>query len=478
MTLTSAPSSSSAPDTAQLPAVHVCVATEQVLANVLPLRMLEWGQMVLVVSDHIRLRQGAKLDQFVRWIEGEAHRRGLPAVQAVRVVNLHDKGLGWSGLLAFARNLTADILHHHPGQPIDLNLTGGTKLMTQAFSTALADHARLVYCNTPGETLEVLDPEGNTPALALRPDLMTLRDYLSVQGFEVLDMQSAADTEWLAGVQQRLPLTLALVHESARLRMTPAGGHKRLLNVLHGAASDCLGNFRRAYQPQAELSAPHNPVWRTVVQLLQDHHIAQVLDWPDQGPTRSTTLRLQWCNEAAVTYLAGGYLEEYAFLCAHALGLPPSQIGMNVRLRLRDSRLPDNFDYQELDLAIVWRNRLWVLECKAGVQLHNGSGQDILNKLDKLKARVGGALGEGWLLTLQQLKINFDMHLPVLERAKDYGIRLVNGASELQQLSSALAKSLQVPREHITPLGTPPAELSQALQAARDAAWAAKASHD
>jgi len=458
-----------APD-AQSSVLHLCIATEQTLANVLPLKRLPWTQVIVIASDQFRHASQARLHQLLRWVESEAHERGLSPIKAVRVVELPDTGMGWSGLLAFARRLAAELTLQYPGQAIDLNVTGGTKLMSQAFSTAFAGQARMVYCNTQGAALEVLDPEGRAPALELAPDLLNLQDYLFAQGFEVSGFQSAADAAWLGLVEQRLPLSLALVREAQRLRVTPGYKGKGLLTVLHGMAAESLParSMRRPFEPECQCIAPHTPVWSLMVGLLHTHGIAEVLGWdaPDNQP--AGLLRLRWASEDAARYLAGGYLEEYAFLCAHALGLPAGQIGMNVRLRLADSRLPEGHDYQELDVVIAWCNRLWVLECKAGVQVHSGAGQDVLNKLDTLKARVGGALAEGWLLTPLPLREDFEQHLPVIERARSYKIRLVNGAKELSQLPGALAAALQRPGVEPT-LGKAPADLRQALEEAASA---------
>ena len=453
-----------------LPRLHLCIASEQTLANVLPLKRLPWEQVIVIASDQFRLgsqARQARLQQLLRWAESEAHQRGLSPVHAVRVLELPDTGLGWSGLLAFARRLAAELTLKHPGQSIDLNVTGGTKLMSQAFSTAFAGQARMVYCNTQGAALEVLDPEGRAPTLALAPDLLNLKDYLFAQGFEVSGFQSAADAPWLAMIEQRLPLTLALVREAQRLRQTQGYRGKRLLTMLHGMAAESLSaSFaQRPFQPECECMAPHTPVWTIMIGLLQTHGIAEVMAWETAEGQLPGLLRLRWTSEDAARYLAGGYLEEYAFLCAHALGLPPGQIGMNVRLRLADSRLPESYDYQELDVVLAWGNRLWVLECKAGVQVHNGAGQDVLNKLDTLKARVGGALGEGWLLTPLPLREDFEQQLPVIERARNYSIRLVNGGRELSQLPGALAVALQRPDVAPT-LGSAPADLRHALDEA------------
>ena len=115
-----------------------------------------------------------------------------------------------------------------------------------------------------------------------------------------------------------------------------------------------------------------------------------------------------------------------------------------MRLRPHHSSLPQGHDYQELelDLAVVWRNQLWVFEGKAGIQLHTGKGQDVLNKLNKLdslKGRIGGAMREGWLLTPLPLHDDFDGHAHVIERARQYGIRRGPAKDELAKLPKLAA---------------------------------------
>lgn len=457
------------------PVIHLCLATEQVLANVLPLRALPWDQLIIVASDHMRGRQKARLDLLVSWARQEAARRQLPE-PAVKVEALHDTGMGWGDLLSFARHLAAQLTLEHEGSRTDFNVTGGTKLMTQAFATAFGGQARLVYCHTQGGRIEVLDAQGQTPAIELPPTLLSLTDHLQAQGFEVNGAQTATDGPWIQGVRQRQALTVALVQEGARLRMTPGVDGKRLLNVLHDMAASSLpqrarpGQAPRPFSVRATCLAPQSDVWFEVVAQLQAHGIAEVCGWAN--PQQGSRLELQWCSEEAARYLAGGYLEEYAALCMLALDLPPQQWALNLRLQPCHSLQPAGRDFQELDLAIVYRNRMLVLECKAGQQLHRqGSGQDILNKLDAMCSHIGGALGEGWIVSPLQLMP--DWAAPILDRAEQYGIRLVHGTAAVASLPSALAQALGVAP---APLIDPALELHALKQLLDQAARSARTS--
>lgn len=427
--------------------VHLCIATEQVLANALPLRLLPWEHLVIVASDLQRRHPQSRLRQLLRCAEEGARERGLVPQDSVRVVDLPDTGMGWGDLLAFARRLAAQLTLDFPRHRLDVNITGGTKLMTQAFATAFGQ-ARQVYCNTQRQALEVLDPQGLAPALALPPDLLDLDGYLHAQGYEVVAAQRPGDAAWMGGLERRRGLTLALVQEGQRLRMTPAPDNKRLLNLLHGMAASSLparsgpGQGPRGFDPQASCRAPKTEVWCEVVAQLAAHGVAELVEWT--GSDSAGSLVLRWTSEDAARYMAGGYLEEYAALSMLSLDIPQAQWAANVRLRPHDSHLPQGRDSQELDVAVAWRNRLWTLECKAGQQLHDadGKGQAILNKLDAIKVHVAGSLGEAWVLTPLPLKP--DYHASILERAQHYGLRLVHGSQTLARLPALLGAALDV----------------------------------
>ena len=145
---------------------------------------------------------------------------------------------------------------------------------------------------------------------------------------------------------------------------------------------------------------------------------------------------------------------------------PAEHWALNLRLRPRNSLLPQWHDYQELDLVLVWRNRMWVLECKAGLQLHQTEGppgQAVLNKLEALTTHIAGSQGEAWVVT--PLPFLPEYHAPVLERAQRYGIHLLHGPQALAQLPERLGKALGHPPVAALSPGLP--ALSAALDESR-----------
>ena len=69
------------------------------------------------------------------------------------------------------------------------------------------------------------------------------------------------------------------------------------------------------------------------------------------------------------------------------------------------AKLKDGNSLNELDLAIVWRNRLLVIECKTGAQLDEAkASQDILNKIEAIRSYAGGSFGTSWALSSRLIK--------------------------------------------------------------------------
>jgi hypothetical protein len=145
-------------------------------------------------------------------------------------------------------------------------------------------------------------------------------------------------------------------------------------------------------------------------------------------------------------FLGGAYLEWWVADLAHRRlaerGIGPEHLGMNVTIEFRPGALPQAQSApaegrNELDVVLVWRNRMLIIECKAGQSsLHKSkdSGQHALNKLRQLRDAVGGPMAEAWLLL--QSPVGEDGALAI--RARDYGIRLFHGSQGLAALQPAL----------------------------------------
>jgi hypothetical protein len=220
------------------------------------------------------------------------------------------------------------------------------------------------------------------------------------------------------------------------------------LGLVHQAAGACLPDKRRKRPFTAALAGivAQGREWRKELArfgLLLEKYAVGSLVRADDG---SWTLAVR--DEQAARYLAGGYAEEFVMLTTLRV---LRHAGIDGRHMLARALLPfveSDLQYagapatrNELDVAIVWRNRLLVIECKAGLDLaQEGGQQKVLDKLLQVKERVGGVFGEAWaLVTRTQADAGA---LPV--RAAEYGIRLVEGPQACADLHRALASWLKV----------------------------------
>ncbi|WP_291992249.1 DUF1887 family CARF protein [Candidatus Accumulibacter sp. ACC003] len=399
----------------------VCLASEQIMQNTLPALRLRPAQVVIACSDSEVVRAGAlRLCQVLQ----EA---GWPA-DAVRVVPHtpdHDLGL----ITAYARELAATLQRDHPGLPIDLNASGGTKVMSFGFVGAFAGLGDAWYCDTRHGLLEHL---GGGRALELPADMLTLTALLQMQGYRVV-----ADPTWhpdfARAAAARAGLTEHLARTAAQL-----GGFFGYVNRLSRAALPL-------YRPDGSLLRPFQSEVLAERALFANQHpfaqaFAQAEIWRWDGD-----YRFEFTSQATATYAGGGWLEEWAWLTLAGLQadglISDGHWGTNVRTDSGQGTQEEAAG-NELDAALVWRNQLVVLECKTGVQISTeGGSQAILNRLDSLRRHVGGTMGETWLLTARQLYPGAGS--AARERARAYRIRLIE-PQELIHLRAEIRRWMRI----------------------------------
>lgn len=437
--------------------VHLCIATGQTLANLLPLRALPWRRVVVFTSADMA-GAARRLQQLVQGMAPRAD-GSVPECELVALPHRLD----WASLSAFAREQAQALGGHGP---LDFNITGGSKLMTLAFTEAFRSQARLVYCSTQYGTLDVID-SGTEASLPLADDLLDLDRYLAAQGFRVLRRLRAQGREQFLPVRRREAMTASLVLGGdglGRIKWSgdvwlardmkelpdvpPLSSRARTLQgLLHELGSEAVsrrhkdGRIERRFRPQAWITfVKHDGVWRAVFEALKSCGLIRHLNFEVAGDG-TPRMDFQFSNEEAAAYLGGGYLEEYALLCLASLDIPVDHYAGSIGIGVTDKDTPMVSDeLNELDVAVVWRNQLLVMECKAGVQLTGAASQDLIHKLDQLKDNVGGTMGRAWFLTQRRLDPQRDAD--VLQRAALNGIQLVHGTQAMRDLGTMVAQRL------------------------------------
>ncbi|WP_170162378.1 Card1-like endonuclease domain-containing protein [Caldimonas tepidiphila] len=430
-----------------VPELMLCIASGQSLPNVLPLQVRPWDQLVIYASRdmHAEAQRLALVAGYLRM------RQGLPEAGGCEVVEL-PADLSYRALAAFAAREVERLAQSHPGHRLAFNATGGQKTMTLAFAQALRGRADIFYCQTERDCIELIEPAG--PDLLLPAALLDLDTYLGVQGYQITRGVPLEQAWALAQARRRGRLTATLVRRVGELRRSfaempagyPKGAPRNVLGALHGAAVAAVEACRSLSDKAADasfalrqrLALLGESVWWDL--LLDEAVSCGVLHgWSSEG----SCIELEFADREAAVYLAGGYLEEYVHLAVQALGLPPGAAARGVGvdlLRRRTGRR--TAELNELDMAITWRNRLLILECKAGRQLFDPARtQEILNKLSMLRTDLGGTHGQAWILCTG--RIDEQSHAEVLERAATAQLQVLGGP-ELRDLPQRLARALDL----------------------------------
>ncbi|MGH6627378.1 MAG: Card1-like endonuclease domain-containing protein [Burkholderiaceae bacterium] len=340
--------------------IHVLLVSAQAAANLLPALdpALKPLKAILLVTQ--KMRRQADALQTVLTESGVKTSR-------VALDDEHDFARLESSLIDFAAA--------HEGADIVLNLTGGTKLMALAAQSVAAEAGWKMF-------------------------------YVDVDTDEVI---------WLgknAAPRQRLTAHLRLSHYLRGYGYTPEGGVDRPLpDARHNQLLDTLilqvGSLE---QPLGQLNY--------LAQQAEDKHVLNIKMTHEQSDSRrlEALLRLfeqagavqvkgdmiEFASAQELAFAKGGWLEHHVFRTVTALH---GELGLRdkaANLVVADASGVRN----EMDVAFMARNRLYVIECKTarmdvGVQ---PKANDTLFKLAEICRRVGGLGTRGMLASYRPVR--------------------------------------------------------------------------
>jgi len=382
--------------TIDTPALHLCIATGQNLANLIPALQCGAREVWVLQTPDMRARAGFLCDALKA--------RGI-TVQRIDfadddVTTLHAQAAG--------------IAERLDGRAVTINLTGGTKLMTLALTDTLAadlstnDAAKqphLVYTDTRHHRLDWLRPNPRADVMA---DVLRINDILLAQGYRRQPASGGAEAaEWQRAAEERKSLTRKLGGEAEKLA--------RFFGPLNALAHRALNEPRGPWQPEQELDFTPGAA---NAELLRAAQAAGLLRWDEQT-------QVVFRDRGAAQYLGGGWVEEFAGL--KISGMRPADWAPRLRIESTDGRTPN-----ELDAAVVHGNRLLLVECKAAAARDNDVA-DWIYKASQLARNVGGQMARPLLLSARAI------HEPHRQRAKEYGVDVL-AAAELATLPDYLRR--------------------------------------
>ncbi|MCX8521408.1 MAG: DUF1887 family CARF protein [Rhodoferax sp.] len=257
---------------------------------------------------------------------------------------------------------------------IALNLTGGTKLMALAAqSVSSAAGWRTFYVDMDTDEVIWLGPQ--SPAPQPLGQQLRLNHYLRSYGYT-----PTGGVERPAPLARHSALLDALILQNTSLEQPM--GH---LNFLAQQALDRGSLIANRPEQQAA------PGLDALLQHFQQAHCLKVI-----GD------KIEFSSEADLNFVKGGWLEHHVFRTISALH---SDLGVRdhaANLVVIDSSGVKN----EMDVAFMARNRLWVIECKTARMNspQQPRANDTLFKLAEVCRRVGGIGTHGLLVSYRAVR--------------------------------------------------------------------------
>ena len=337
--------------------IHLMLVSEQAAPNLLPALdpAMKPQEAVLLVSQKM------------------AHRaQSLQAVLKEVGIQTHTVALPDEHNMAALETTLMDIATRRDGQVIALNVTGGNKLMALA-AQAVAQAAGWSVFYVDVDTDQIIWLDKTRAAQALTQQLR-LRHYLRGYGFTLQE-----------GIERPKP------NSAWKTLMDDL-----VLNV--GSLEEAIGQLNHLSQEvQKNLSVNLSPRQRDhhgLDALLRKFEQAQVLK--RQGD------QISFANEAARNFANGGWIEHHAYQSV-------SQVSGDLSIRDKAANLQvmgDSGQPNEIDVAFMARNRLFMIECKTA-RMNNADdlkANDTLYKLAENCRRIGGLGTRGMLATYRPLR--------------------------------------------------------------------------
>lgn len=366
------------------PPVHVCIATGQNAANLIPLKQLEAREVWILQTPEMKTAAAN--------LQTALHEKG----RKIERIDFDDASPEAITRSAQAVTLRLD------GRDVILHATGGTKLMV----LALRDELRLVeagtgsldilYAQTRKQQIEWLGPRPRTEPML---DVLDLQSMLLVQGYRIQGDSRHAEAQQRA--ESRADLTRDLGENAA--------SHAKYLGTLNWLASRAADS-RHERELLQEMSHPPGGAFADLLRKAQDRGL---LRWDGE-------VAVQFADQAAAAYLSGGWLEEFVLLKLTGGLARSGRFSSNLQIVSATGGVPN-----EIDAMIVHRNRALLIECKTRRQ--DEKAQDALYKLAQLRERLGGSVAAALYLSARPVGDE------ALQRAREYRIDVL-AASQVADL--------------------------------------------
>lgn len=359
-------------------AVHLILVSAQAVPNLTPLMddAVKPQTVILLVSPD--------MEQRASWLEAIIKPKGI-RTERWPIANAYD--------IEHIQHRVLELLDQHQRNDIALNATGGTKPMSiAAYETFRAYGKPIFYVHPDHDRLIWLYPEGR-PAHDLAGRIK-LKDFLRSYGAAITGQ----------GPQHGVKPELRQLTDTLIANASAWADPLSILNAYAAKAERALtcaiDGKHQSYDKLAEL----------------------ISLFAEAGQVSRVGHQLRFPDEAARFYVNGGWLEGHVYgLCLNqkkAQGI--QDIARGIEIERGAVGQPTK---NELDVAFLKDNRLYLIECKTHSAKTGAGGKntDALYKLDSLKDLIGGLQAKAMLVSYARLN-NHDR-----QRAQDLKLAVCDG---------------------------------------------------
>lgn len=369
------------------PTRHICIATGQNLANLIP--AVQLGATDVIILETSEMTESAKF-----------------LSKALKSRNITSQKIYFDDSSPEKIQESALKIATGFGQgKIVFNATGGHKLMTLALATQLkmADELHVLYVETKKLRFDWLEPEAEMVGMQ---NVLKINDFLQVHGYS--QKANVQHNETLKEVAlQRKSLTKLLGDESEKL-----GRFFGTLNLLaHRALPK---NDFGIFNASQSLDFAPGGLAAEVLKKAQEIGLISLNAYGDE---------ITFTNEDSAKYFGGQWLEEY--VASKLQGIQPFDYATGLVIQKNGTEIAN-----ECDAVVVHNNRFLLIECKTlKFGFDATKDADYIYKLSQLSNKIGGLFASKLLLSARLVPEE------VKQRAKDYGVQILD-ASEVKNLVS------------------------------------------
>lgn len=376
--------------------VQVCTVSGEAAPNLLPIAGYRPKKVVMLVSPQM---------------DNQAEQLKTSILEAVPTTKVERVPLAAPNDNNRTTQVILERIKKEGESKVIVNATGGTKLMSiAAFRAAAAANVPVFYVNHQDNSI-TLFPAGDLSRGTVLPSVQTqieMKHYLAAYGYASEEYSDPAEVLGEA--------------ETDLIREIITGS--RAMNYAVATLNGLAVGAEKSLRTKDLFQKRNQPLWRQYPDNLKEFN-RLVRNFEDAGYLTERDGELEFPDEDARFFVAGGWLEYYVGICLQEKGLNP-WVNLKVKKQARN----------EIDAAFFHDNKFYVVECKTSRMKDLSMVRQIVYKLESLR-KIGGLNTQLILVSYQPLYWEFQ------QVAEQSGIRVISG-QKLAQLKNELGKVLHV----------------------------------